>query len=639
MTKRIKRTITFLSGKYLAVYFCATLFFLLPNVANSQSKDIRHYYSTKEVKNFLKDSAALYWSNSAGIFKKDLKSQKIKVLKKFTSLKKSNSHFLGIDEKGNLWIQNPSLMSHSIYDGNTWKDIDTIFVKNAAVPLKEITRFFIDYKKQKWLLSNKDILYLINGEQITVFENVGYRGLKKPANSFYVDKTGRLWLATDKEVLVFDTNKKKFESLETENLFEKIQERYITIMSLAIDDDNDIWLSFFATPIIARYSQKSANWETFSEKDNKYISTTNKIFVDSKNNKWFANDNGILKYDNENWHLIKYSNQLGGVSDLQFDELENIWFLENGSVYSLENNKPVEEIPAFNPLKSNFIEGIFHDNKSVWLSADLLHRLKKNKWKNFDFRVISFRNHKSVLDFKVDAWNTKWFGTTTGIFRLSNNLWTVYDRRAPGLLNDYINSFDFDNKNRLWLGTRGGLYSHDEKNWSRQIINNIPINADFIKFVKKDIDGNIWVQQGEYFGNWYKFDNNTWCSYSEPLDKIEEAKHDDCKNLFFLALNKVLTTDKGEICVSDYKLPAFSKTKFTSMCFDKKYLWILLSNGNFIKSTKQGFTILQNPLTEDLTMYQPLFTVFKSKVYFSGWNGLHIIKFNSLKVVKNYSDW
>jgi ligand-binding sensor domain-containing protein len=638
VTKNVKKTYTSPQRKHLSVYLLFASFFLLSHASTGQNKDIRHYYSLKEVINFIKSSDVIYWSNSAGIFKKDLKSNRVDVVRMFTSIKQLYPQFLGFDEKEHLWIRNPSFLSYSTYDGNTWKDIDTLFVKNAAIPLKEITRFFIDNKKQKWLFSNKDKLYLINGDQLSVFENVGYHGLKTAGSSMYVDKTGRLWLAIKEKVLVLDTNKKKFESIEINSLFEKMNERYITITSLAIDNENDIWLGFLATDIIARYSQKSASWEIFSGKE--YISSTNKIFVDSKNNKWFANANGLLKYDNENWHLIKNSSQLGSLSSLQLDELGNIWVTSiNGSIYRLENDKFVDEIPSFNPLGNNYISNIFHDNHSIWLSSKHLHRLRKSKWENFNFRDLGLRNHKSVMDFKVDKCNDKWFGTTTGIFRLVNNQWAIYDRRTPGILNDYINSFDFDNKNRLWLGTREGLYSHDEKSWSRQIINNIPRNADFIKFVKKDIDGNIWVQQGEYFASWYKVRDSTWCLYSEPIDKIEEAKQDDCENLFFLASNKVLTTEKGEICVSDYKLPSFNKTKFTSMCFDKKYLWILLSNGNFVKSSKEGFTILQSPLSEDLTMSQPVFTVFKSKVYFSEWNGLYIIKFNSLKVVKNYSDW
>lgn len=75
------------------------------------------------------------------------------------------------------------------------------------------------------------------------------------------------------------------------------------------------------------------------------------------------------------------------------------------------------------------------------------------------------------------------------------------------------------------------------------------------------------------------------------------------------------------------------------MFFEGDTLWILLGNGNIIKSSNKSFEVFKNPIIDMLKEGITCFCVCRSKIYIGSQNGLFELNPTDLEKIKLFTNW
>ena len=608
--------------------------------SNSQINKYEHYFTSKEVGSFLVGEKEIFWDNPIGIFKKDLLTDKVELIRRNYSKISRRANFIGYDDENKLWIQNSFTPQYSIYDGQNLITADTIKTNSIKIPLNNLRVFVIDKNKRKWIINKDNELYIIDKMEVLSLKNKGFEVIKGGISCLTFDFSGNLWISSYKEIFKFDLNEAKLIKVDTDGLFEVISKN-ISIISIGIDKRDNIWVAQIPRSAIGIYENTNKKWRKITFNENPSFIGVSQILIDENNTKWCTSSNGIIVINGKESKIYYNDSTTKSSYGIQLDRQKNAYISYlSGTIYKFENEKFKQVLTNSNPLKSNLINAIYKDDKSIWINASKgLHKFDGKKWINFDFATLGQGNHKYLNDFYIDKQGNRWLGTSTGLFKYGKAKWEVFDRDNKGLKSDFVNSFLFDSKNKLWIGTREGLFRYDQDS----IPSKIPINPnvrynEFIKFIKKDSEGNIWAARDEYSASLYKYNEKT-DTFNYLLYDILDAKNDDSNNLYFLTSKELLTTLKGDICIPDLKVPSFKKVKFYKMIFDNGTLWILLSNGHLLKSTKGKFEIYKNSILGDISEGITSFTINDSKVYFGTHFGFFVVKLKELEKIELFSNW
>ncbi len=636
----VSKTINKSNTTAILNHFLFLLLFIVFFDSHSQINKYEHYFTSNEVGSFLVGDKELFWDNPIGVFKKNLSTNKVEMIRRNYSKISRRAYFIGYDDQNKLWIQNSFIPKYSIYDGQNFITSDTIKVNSSKIPLNNLRVFVIDKNKRKWIINKENELYIIDKKDVLNFKNIGFEAIKGSISCITFDFTGNLWISTYKEIFKFDLNEAKLIKIETEGLFEVISKN-ISIISIGIDNRDNIWVAQIPRSAIGIYENANKKWRKVTFNENPSFIGVNQILIDEDNTKWFTSSNGIILINGKDSKIYYNDSTSKSSYGIQLDSQKNAYVSYlSGTIYKFENEKFKQVFTNSNPLESNLLNAIYKDDKSIWINASKgLHKFDGKNWMNFDFATLGQGNHKYLNDFYIDKQGNRWFGTTTGLFKFNKVKWEIFDRDNKGLKSDFVNAFLFDSKNKLWIGTREGLFRYDQDS----IPCKIPINPnvrfnEFIKFIKKDSEGNIWVARDEYSASLYKYNEKT-DTFSYFLYDILDTKNDNSDNLYFLSSKEILTTFKGDVCVPDLKVPSFNKVKFYKMLFDNDTLWILLSNGHLLKSTKGKFEIYKNPIIDDISDGITCFTINDSKVYFGTHYGLFVVKLKELEKIELFSNW
>lgn len=618
-----------------------TIIVLIINISSvfAQKNTYKHYFTPKEIREFYVGEQDLFWENKIGIFKKNLKTQKNELIRPNNAKISQRSTFKGIDDEGKWWIQSSTIPKYMVHDGKSFVPIDTLSQHQVKVPLKNLKLFLINSDKKKWLVDSIGQLFIISKTEVQIIKNTSINEIEN-ISSVSIDFKQNLWLTTYKEIYKFDKQTGKLLKIDTEGLFNELGSR-INIISHGIDQNENIWVGIIPKSAIGFYNNKTGKWSKIRFDENPHFTGVKEIVIDKDNTKWFASSNGILKYDNKDWAFFYNDETSNSSYQIKLDKENNVYVgYILGTIYKFENNQFRGVIESDNPLESNIISSIFCDNNSLWINASKgLHNFDGKKWISFDLEQIGNHNYKYVNDFSVSEDGSRWFGTTTGLLKLKDNKWEVFDRNNNGLSNDQVNSFTVDSAKNLWFGTREGLFKYNESfSSSKILLNPNQTYGEYINFIKKDKEGIIWVGKGEYTTSLYRYDaQNT--KFESKNQSVIQALNDSNKNLFFLTNKSLLTTYDGVICIPDFKLPSFKKINYYKMFFERDTLWILLGNGNIIKSTNKSFEVFKNPTIDILKEGITCFCVCRSKIYIGSQNGLFELNQTDLEEIKLYTNW
>ncbi|MCX6712183.1 MAG: triple tyrosine motif-containing protein [Candidatus Vogelbacteria bacterium] len=299
-----------------------------------------------------------------------------------------------------------------------------------------------------------------------------------------------------------------------------------------------ILLLFFSAPAqeipILSFSRFDSKKELPSDEYHMIFQSKNDIM-------WFGNDNGLLQYDGYDFTtpatssgLLKYAPSSGKLkaiqpssylnnnrlnnncSSLAYENDGKIWFSTSSGIYcywigqdSLRSYQVVDRTWKGNV---NVTDIMVSSGKDIWVGTWSRGMAKFNKAKQ-QFETVYF-NRKYIADnvkvIREDNQGRFWVGSwQQGLFVVD-----VSDPENPNILNHFVHnpanqnsiagniiySLDFDDKNRVWIGTPYGLSILSGQEGLNPYFNNLQQNSDQstianneIRSVYRDHSGLIWL--------------------------------------------------------------------------------------------------------------------------------------------------
>lgn len=235
------------------------------------------------------------------------------------------------------------------------------------------------------------------------------------------------------------------------------------VTALKIDESNNVWVGIKnQANILVKYDQSADTWTVFGDEAfGDSIGAVYSIDFDQDNNVWVGTNDGIFKYDGEDW--------TSSISIHVF------------VIPQLGDNVHVD--------RSN----------TVWCTVgELLHRYENGEWTQMDDFINTFPNYQ-IREIDSDEDGNVWFGTSQGIVKYDGTGFTQIEHEPQfTTMNTY--AVEPAGGDTVWVGTIGGLYRLIGTEWQ-------PI--DDVSFENPGWDDHDWNvqaialnQETGLFGTW-----------------------------------------------------------------------------------------------------------------------------------------
>lgn len=407
--------------------------------------------------------------------------------------------------------------------------------------------------------ATEDGLNRFDGQKFTAYHHKDRDSTsigRGPVIAMTQDRAGRIWLATNLTLSVYNLNLDSFINYD----FSK----FGWIISLCADQSGKIWVGTYTGLFV--FDPTNKNVKAFkADITNKSKLSTNTIrciFEDSRNNVWIGTDNGLHLYNKKNEQFIRFisdpnrqdaisSNQITCITE---DKSGKIWIgtakgglnLMNGTRNSFTVYKSLEN--DVNTLSNNYVYKIAFDKTGqLWVGTesnlDILNpttgkvsRVKSTLVEQNGFTPNSYG--RSVRDIYIDDAGIYWVAFyQAGINKYDTNLaffnhkqFKPYD--PNGLTGSSIMSFAESPSGDVFIGTEGtGLDIFNRKTGQIKPFRLPQQRANNSSIIALECTGNsLWV--GTYQAGLYNINVSTGASRYFYIPKSNTDANDVVVNCF-----------------------------------------------------------------------------------------------------------
>ena len=337
--------------------------------------------------------------------------------------------------------------------------------------------------------------------------------------SIYEDKSGKLWVSTDKGLKILNPVTWTYVSY----LAEPGNRQAISadlLSGMMEDKAGNLWIGSLAGGLnkVDLKPQKFLLCQTqYGNPAKLSKSNVRSIYINSKNTLWIGTFEGGVNYmneDEEEFHLFKEKElATANVWAVFEDKKKQMWFGTSKGLF------------CYNPVNDKLKQYNFDKNNSETISNDIVRCMfedtKGNLWvgtesglNRFEYGSESFtrflhdpKNNNSISHNTVwtitETENTLWVGTDNGLTKISldvNGNPLTFKAYFPNeddkntISNRSIRSFWKDKNGYIWIGTNNGLNKFDPKRETFMRFNEEDGMANsYIYGVLGDNSGNLWL--------------------------------------------------------------------------------------------------------------------------------------------------
>lgn len=458
--------------------------------------DWENHLSSDWVTNIVVKGDTLYLGTAGGLVIYDVSSGQSRFLDRTNGL--TDNYILGMAEhNGTLWVGG-SHLGVSAFDG--------INFKNYSFPFENQSSFAFDDVQEKVYIGAIHDIYILCGDQISTYTPDPVADLHS----------------------------------------------YPSFNALAIDSDNTLWFGGYIFGYLTPDGRT-----TLIDCDHSNIRD---ILINDKGDKWLATNQGLKKYDNEQFTTFsKITGHLPSddILDLAYDSQKNLW-MAAGSAIVKYNGNSFCSYPLPTEYSSDIVYAVAPDGDNVWVGTRLNGLLRfcdgvfnkvvieRNGLATNQMYETSCADNSGNVFFASEhclskysdnnVWNhlfrseTRYIAAVTAAsFDRHNRLWvapnsadtalvtisgldtTIIHRSDTPFKSYQINKITFDSHNNLWVGTTAGLYRYDGKLWSAYNSDNSPMPGDWVTALAVDLSDRIWISV--FNQGLLCFDGQIWTKY------------------------------------------------------------------------------------------------------------------------------
>ena len=233
----------------------------------------------------------------------------------------NNVWAINIDNEGNKWIG--TMDGISKFDGSMWASYDVTMYN----PYNIVLSIAIDEKNNKWFgLDGKIVMF---DDSVWTEYNVYCDGVV----DITIDSMGNIWAVGSSPLPYPNVYKFDGENLIPYNSFQP-DHPYSIANAIAVDQEGHKWIVMEEG--VSKFDDN--NWSHYSTEDGLASNTVSDVAIDAEGNKWFATDNGVSKLRSASWvnipdtaflyALIEEGVDTNGDSLISYDEAEAVTSLD-----------------------------------------------------------------------------------------------------------------------------------------------------------------------------------------------------------------------------------------------------------------------------------------------------------------------
>ncbi len=448
-----------------------------------------------------------------------------------------------------------------IYDKNTFEEIAVI-----QTPLNSFILGITVLDNNIWIATSKDGILKIEQDD---YNNITYYNSKNSkfnapgALCIEKDKSGNLLIGTDgKGLFTYNIKRNTFD-----NFVKKAPKNALksnTIRDIFIDDDQNIWLSTYASGVNMHpfHNQSIANFQS------------------DKNDKNSLSNSFILAIEESNLGKLFIGTNRGGLNIIEKNKISKVKIPSNVVLSLCEDSKGRLWIGTYQ-------NGIFiYENDKLTNYASLIND--------------STFSSTSVWDIKEGPNGNIWFGLTQlGLLSINkdNYQYTLHQDqlgKANSLVNNSVKSLLWDSHNQLWVVTIHGVSIFSIKKNVLTLIKNLKGVAKKTGTSIAEINSTIYI--GTYGSGIYVFNKN-----AVLIDSLSEENNGLVHNVIVDLIrdennNLWATTPNGlsKIDIKTLKIENFTSVDgLVGNTFNPR-------SGSLLKSGRLAFG-----LTQGLSIFHP----------------------------------
>jgi len=415
------------------------------------------------------------------------------------------------DSKGYIWLLTQEGFFR--YDGQTLK----LFPGLEQVTTNNVGGIASGQNGRLWFISINNGLGVFDGqsEKLTFFNlqekfsiATDIDRAKDPKLAY---KNGRLYLASNKKILVLDEKNLTIEQEIPLSIAEND-----TVIQILVTNNGHIWASTKKGNGVLHYNKKT--WQRYQHDPDNETTINGKfvanIYEDNRGRIWFGTLYGLGLFVKESKSFVRYQPldltleinhsfdpRINLVAGLAEDELGNLWL-----------GSPQIGIFKFTPETEAFEHFPHVNGVSTTLSTNKLASVSKNILidKQYNLWAITTKGISKLplLNREIKSWaNTAQDNCTPSLiqemskglfFACGNNVYQIKDNQVTLLtsVGKRINSIFIGKNQTLWLGTRGaGIYRYNlaTNNTKHYTFSDKKTNENSVKSIRSDSNGDIYA--------------------------------------------------------------------------------------------------------------------------------------------------
>jgi ligand-binding sensor domain-containing protein len=345
------------------------------------------------------------------------------------------------DHQCMIWVGTATGLAQ--YDGNTLRSVplttsDTVY---------QVTSLFEDKDHRIWIGTSSGTIFYLDPSRKVHYFTIEESHPVKSITGIVQDSSGYIWFSTYGEGAYVYTGKRLF-SIDTDD---KLNSK--DIYAMICTPNGEVWLGTDDGINICRFEQEKKYVRSLELKDGLPDQIITALESDQNGNVWIGTfEFGIVYYDATTQKISR-----------PFKQME------------------MDAITSFT---------IF-DGEEIWIGTQNSGVWRYNREYSFPMRMENLRmfKHGRVTDLLADIEGNIWIVMEEGKLFSAFRPFETLEVNMPD-----IQSLMCDYQDRLWIGTKKGLYRSEQQSWAHtKTIRVIPAIDFNIKDLVEDRFHNIWI--------------------------------------------------------------------------------------------------------------------------------------------------